>query len=144
MAMHAVAKLNRRMVSALLALLIALSCIANYHVIGYAEEPIPPVQILTEPLGDRVSIHSELQEQYLNGPLEEIASYADGTTELSRPAKLTLTWNTVIDEDYAAQTDVSAEGCEQMSITSKLLELFRWMQFSLRLKRLNMLLNLAE
>ena len=112
MAMHAIAKLNRRMVSALLALLIALSCIANYHVIGYAEEPIPPVQILTEPLGDRVSIHSELQEQYLNGSMEEIASYADGTVELSRPAKITLTWNTVIDEDYAAQTGLSADGCD--------------------------------
>ena len=63
-------------------------------------------------MGDNVSIHSELQEQYLNGPLQNIADYADGTAELSRPAKITLTWNTEIDEEYAAEKGVSADECK--------------------------------
>ena len=103
-------KIDQRVVSVLLVFIISLSCIASSPLIASAEE-ITPVRIVADSLGDHVSIHSDLQEQYLNGPLEDISSYADGTAELSRPAKITLSWNTEIDEAYAADTGVSANGC---------------------------------
>lgn len=105
-------KPKRRLLSLLLAVLIAASCITASTLIVFADESTPPVRILAEALGDHVSIHSELQEQYLSGPLQDIASYAQGTDELSRPAKITLSWSTQIDEAYAAQTGAAAEGCE--------------------------------
>ena len=104
-------RLDKRLISLLLSVLIPLSCIAPSVLIVSADEPTAPVRIVAASLGNHVSIHSDLQEQYLNGPLEEIASYADGTAELSRPAKITLSWNTEIDEAYAAENGVSADGC---------------------------------
>ena len=92
-------------------LMIVISCLLPLHLIVFADETASPVRIAADALGDHVSIHSELQEQYLNGPLQDIASYADGTQELSRPAKITLTWNTEIDEAYAAENGISTEGC---------------------------------
>lgn len=102
---------NKRVVSVLLSLVIAVSCISPSFLIVSAVDTAQPVKILTNSLGNHVSIHSDLQEQYLNGPLQDIANYADGTEELSRPAKITLSWNTVIDEAYAAENGVSADGC---------------------------------
>ncbi len=104
-------KTDKRMVSLLLALLVAVSGVIPFAVITFAEEADPPVRIIAESLGSRVPIHSDLQEQYLNGPLQEIASYADGTAELSRPAYVTLSWNTEIDEAYSAETGITAEEC---------------------------------
>lgn len=105
-------KTNQRVISLLLLILIAASCITPSVLTVFADEAIPPVRILADSLGNHVSIHSDLQEQYLNGPLQNISDYADGTQELSRPAKITLTWNTKIDEEYASATGVSADGCE--------------------------------
>lgn len=102
---------HQRVISLLLSFLMAVSCITPLTVVAFADESAPPVRILADSLGNHVSIHSDLQEQYLNGPLESISNYADGTAELSRPAQITLTWRTVIDESYAAENDVSADGC---------------------------------
>lgn len=102
---------DKRIISLLLSLLLAVSCMLPMAVIAFAEEANPPVRIVAESLGNHVSIHSDLQEQYLNGPLQDIASYADGTAELSRPATITLSWNTEIDEAYAAEKEISAEEC---------------------------------
>ena len=104
-------RLDKRLISLLLSVLMLTSCIAPSVLIVSADELTAPVRIVAASLGNHVSIHSDLQEQYLNGPLEEIASYADGTAELSRPAKITLSWNTEIDEAYAAENGVSADGC---------------------------------
>lgn len=112
-------KTKYRVISVILALFIAVSCIVPTVMIVSADELTPPVKILADSLGDHVSIHSELQEQYLNGSLEAVASYADGTQELSRPAKITLSWSTEIDEAYAAESGVSAEGCEYTLYFSK-------------------------
>lgn len=103
-------KINQRVVSASLAFMISLSCVAPSFIIVSGEE-ITPVKITAESLGNHVAIHSDLQKQYLNGPLQNIASYADGTAELSRPANVTLSWNTEIDEAYAAENGISAEEC---------------------------------
>lgn len=103
-------KTDKRIFSLLLTIIIAVSFIIPSSVTALAEET-SPVRIVTESLGNHVSIHSDLQEQYLNGPLQDIASYADGTEELSRPANITLSWNTEIDETYAAENGVSADGC---------------------------------
>ena len=103
-------RVDKRLVSLLLSVLILISCVSPSVFIVSAEDSAP-VRIITNSLGNHVSIHSDLQEQYLNGPLEEIASYADGTKELSRPAKITLSWNTEIDEAFAAENGVSADGC---------------------------------
>lgn len=104
-------KTNRRVISLFLSVILAVTCITPTVLITFAEESAPPVRILAASLGDHVSVHTDLQEQYLNGPLQDIASYADGTQELSRPAKITLTWNTEIDEAYAAENNISTEGC---------------------------------
>jgi hypothetical protein len=104
-------KIDKRIIPIILSLLIVISNIIPSAVITFAEESIPPIRIITESLGNHVSIHSDLQEQYLNGPLQDIANYADGTAELSRPAYVTLSWNTEIDEAYSAENNVTAEGC---------------------------------
>jgi hypothetical protein len=104
-------KKHQRFIAVILMLMIVISCLLPLHLIVFADETASPVRIAADALGDHVSIHSELQEQYLNGPLQDIASYADGTQELSRPAKITLTWNTEIDEAYAAENGISTEGC---------------------------------
>lgn len=93
-------KIDKRINPIILSLLIVIFNIIPLAVITFAEESIPPIRIITESLGNHVSIHSDLQEQYLNGPLQDIANYADGTAELSRPAYVTLSWNTEIDEAY--------------------------------------------
>lgn len=102
---------NRRFLSLLLVLLTVAACIVPAGLPAFADESTQPVKIITSPLGDNVSIHSELQAQYLNGSMQDIANYADGTEELSRPANITLTWHTEIDEAYAAEKNLSAEGC---------------------------------
>ena len=104
-------KTNRRMICVMLSLILAISCITPSALIAFADESTSPVRIVAESLGDHVSIHSDLQEQYLNGPLQDVSNYAAGTEELSRPAKITLSWNTEIDEAYAAESGISAEGC---------------------------------
>lgn len=103
--------MNRRIISLILSVVLTISCIVPTVLIAFADEAAPPVKILAASLGDRVSVHTDLQQQYLNGPLQDIASYADGTQELSRPAKITLTWSTQIDEAYAAENGISAEEC---------------------------------
>ena len=103
-------KINNRIISLLLSLFISIPCIAPSALVVSADDSAP-VRITAASLGDRVSIHSDLQEQYLNGPLQDISSYADGTEELSRPAKITLTWNTEIDETFAEENSVSADEC---------------------------------
>ena len=105
-------KINKRIVPVLLSFVTAVSGITFSAAIVFADEPLPPVRIVASPLGNHVSIHSDLQEQYLNGPLQGIADYAAGTEELSRPAKITLSWNTEIDEGFAAENGVSTEGCD--------------------------------
>ena len=105
-------KINKRIVPVLLSFVTAVSGITLSAAIVFADEPLPPVRIVASSLGNHVSIHSDLQEQYLNGPLQGIADYAAGTEELSRPAKITLSWNTEIDEGFAAETGVSTEGCD--------------------------------
>ncbi len=115
-------KTDQRILSLLLALLLAVSCVLPSSVLTFAEEADPPVRIIPESLGGHVSIHSDLQEQYLNGPLQEIASYADGTAELSRPAYVTLSWNTEIDEAYSAETGTMAEGCSYELFFGKTLD----------------------
>ena len=102
---------KQRVISLILSFLIVISCVVPGAVIVFAGEAIPPVRIQTVSLGNHVSLHTDLQEQYLNGSLESIANYADGTVELSRPAAITLSWNTEIDEAYAAQNNVSSDGC---------------------------------
>ena len=67
-------KTKYRVISVILALFIAVSCIVPTVMIVSADELTPPVKILADSLGDHVSIHSELQEQYLNGSLEAVAS----------------------------------------------------------------------
>ncbi len=103
-------KVDKHIVPVLLSLIIILGALPT-AVVAFAEEATQPVRITAEALGNHVSIHSKLQEQYLNGPMQDIASYADGTAERSRPAYITLSWNTEIDEAYAAENEVSAEGC---------------------------------
>ena len=105
-------KTDKRIISLFLSLLLAVSCIIPTAVIVFAEEVNSPVRIIAESLGNHVSIHSDVQEQYLNGALQDIASYADGTAELSRPAKIMLSWDTLIDEAYAEENEISAEGCD--------------------------------
>lgn len=104
-------RIDKRIISILLSLFIAISCVSHYVTVVSADESVPPVKIIANSLGNHVVIHSDLQEQYLNGPLENISSYAGGTEELSRPAYVTLSWTTEIDEAYAAENGVSAEGC---------------------------------
>ena len=103
--------IDKRVISVLLSLIIAVSCVSPSLFVVSADELEQPVRIVADSLGNHVSIHSDLQEQYLNGPLEDIASYAAGTEELSRPAKINLTWSTEIDESFAAENGVSADGC---------------------------------
>ena len=102
---------QQRFLSLLLSFLIAAASIIPLTASVFAEAEIPPVRIIAASLGDHVSIHSALQEQYLNGSLKNISSYAGGTQELSRPAAITLTWKTEIDDAYAASSGASAEGC---------------------------------
>ena len=106
------ARINKRVISISLAVLLAISCITSSFVIVFAEESTPPVRIVPDSLGGHVAIHSELQESYLSGSLHFISGYANGVGELSRPAKITLSWNTEIDEAYAAANGVSAEDCD--------------------------------
>ena len=40
---------------------------------------------------------------------QDITNYANGTAELSRPAYITLSWNTEIDEAYASENSISSE-----------------------------------
>ena len=101
-------KTNRRVISFILAVLIVVSSVAASTLIIFAGESTPPpVRILADALGNNVSIHSELQELYQNDVLQYASSYADGTSELSRPAKITLTWHTEVDEAYAAANGIS-------------------------------------
>lgn len=79
----------------------------------------PPVTIVANALGDHVSIHTEVQEQYLNAPMQDVAEYTDGTEELSRPAPITLTWSTKLDESYARDHGISADACEYTVTFSK-------------------------
>lgn len=46
---------------------------------------------LVDDIGD-FNIHTELQSKYLNGPYLDIANYADGSKELSRPLPVKFSW----------------------------------------------------
>ena len=103
---------KQRLVILVIALVLAISFITPLVVIAFGNMSKSPVTILPESLGDHVSIHTELQEQYLSGPMQDVASYADGSEELSYPAQITLSWSTEIDEGYRKKTGASAEGCD--------------------------------
>jgi len=49
--------------------------------------------IVLNALDEDISIHTELQANYLKDDYLNIANYADGTEELSRPLTITLSWN---------------------------------------------------
>ena len=44
-------------------------------------------------LGENLPIHTELQAAYLNGEYADIANFAGGVAELSRPMPITFSWN---------------------------------------------------
>ncbi|MBQ3088839.1 MAG: tyrosine-protein phosphatase, partial [Clostridia bacterium] len=44
-------------------------------------------------LGENLPIHTELQAEYLTGEYADIANFASGVAELSRPMPITFSWN---------------------------------------------------
>lgn len=117
-------KMKKRLLSLLLCVCLVLCCVWYADLPALALDDAPqPVTITPVALGHNVSIHSELQEQYLHGPMQEIANYACGTSELSRPRKLALSWNTALDETFAAAHELTTDGCSYTVLFGKTPEL---------------------
>lgn len=94
-------KANRNAKTALcliLALFTALPCFSTV----FAQEAAPEEPIILEELGEDVEMHSDLQERYLQDAYYNIANYAGGTKELSKPRPVTLSWS--VSEETAEST----------------------------------------
>ena len=82
----------KKSLSVLLCLLMLASSFVCPGVYAFAYEDGLTFNLAS--LGDNVSIHTDLQSEYLEDNYFNVADYADGTKELSRPLPVTLTWVT--------------------------------------------------
>ena len=76
----------------LLPALLLVSCASSFEKVKALEDPIIE-RGFTFQAYDEISIHTELQNNYLNDNYTNIANYANGTSELSRPQTFTLSWD---------------------------------------------------
>jgi len=87
---------------------------------GEASQTAQYAFTLSEP-GDAVDLHTELQLQYILGDYRDIADFADGMEELSRPNALTLEWSaTPLVEDACAIVTYTVELSESADFASPL------------------------